>query len=345
MVMFIQNGNSFGGLATLGTNDVFNLGFETAGVTRATFDTTGNFAIGGTPLTTARLFVNDSGSSFAATSGAIQGAGHVSRFGDATGVVLDTGINGGNGAWLQATNQGNLAINYPIMFNPNGGNVGIGLGATTPSQLFHVAGTAGTANIRFNSLGGTSISGLALGGVNGLVYADTNGDLRKFDINGSTGLFMQNGNSFGTTATLGTNDAQNLSFETSMYYSYDTLHSRLVGIDTTLEHILMLSRSNLWWVWSTTAGILNWNDATNARSGKEKHYYCIQVLQMHQLLEAYFTHLVSNMLENRGACKHGTMVQFHITAHHIPGYFMRTQDGARGIRGQRSLWNNTGKLL
>jgi hypothetical protein len=43
------------------------------------------------------------------------------------------------------------------------------LGATTPHK-FHVAGTAGTANIRFNSLGGTSISGLALGGVNGLVH-------------------------------------------------------------------------------------------------------------------------------------------------------------------------------
>jgi hypothetical protein len=249
---FIQNGNSFGGLATLGTNDVFNLGFETAGVTRATFDTTGNFAIGGTPLTTARLFVNDSGSSYAATSGAVQGLGHVSRLGDASGAVLDTGINSGNGAWLQATNQGNLAINYPIMFNPNGGNVGIGLGATTPSQLFHVAGTAGTANIRFNSLGGTSISGLALGGVNGLVYADTNGDLRKFDINGSTGMFIQNGNSFGTLATLGTNDAQNLSFETSGITRMTFAAAGNIGIgDTTPASLFTVGNGDLFQVDST----------------------------------------------------------------------------------------------
>jgi hypothetical protein len=250
---FMQNGNSFGGLATLGTNDVFNLGFETAGVTRATFDTTGNFAIGGTPLTTARLFVNDSGSSFAATSGAIQGLGHVSRLGDASGVVLDTGINGGNGVWLQATNQGNLAVNYPIMFNPNGGNVGIGLGATTPSQLFHVAGTAGTANIRFNSLAGTGSTVLALNTTNGLVHADANGDLRKFDINNPTaGLIMQNGNTFGAAMTLGTNDAQNLSFETSGTTRMTFAAAGNVGIgDTTPASLFTVGNGDLFQVDST----------------------------------------------------------------------------------------------
>jgi hypothetical protein len=269
--MFIQNGNSFGALATLGTNDAFNLSFETAGVTRATFDTTGNFSIGGTPITTARMFVNDSGSSYAATSGAVQGIGHIERLGDASGVVLDTGINGGNGAWLQVTNQGNLAVNYPLMFNPNGGNVGIGLGATTPSQLFHVAGIAGTANIRFNSLSGTGLTTPLLNTTNGLVHADANGDLRKFDVNNPTnGLIMQNGNTFGAAMTIGTNDAQNFNFKTSGATRMTLTAAGNLGLGfaapTQRLEVNGIIQGGIGAV--TTGGTIDWNDVTNSRSGQ-----------------------------------------------------------------------------
>lgn len=44
---FVQNGNSFGALAILGTNDNFPLAFETNNVERMRIDTTGNVTIGG----------------------------------------------------------------------------------------------------------------------------------------------------------------------------------------------------------------------------------------------------------------------------------------------------------
>lgn len=44
---FVQNGNSFGATAVLGTNDAFNLTFETSGTTRMTLDTSGNLSITG----------------------------------------------------------------------------------------------------------------------------------------------------------------------------------------------------------------------------------------------------------------------------------------------------------
>ncbi len=40
---------------------------------------------------------------------------------------LDIGGNGGNGNWLQSTNRSDLSVNYPLLLNPNGGNVGIGI--------------------------------------------------------------------------------------------------------------------------------------------------------------------------------------------------------------------------
>jgi hypothetical protein len=40
--------------------------------------------------------------------------------------VLDIGSNGANGSWIQSTDKSNLALNYSLLLNPNGGNVGIG---------------------------------------------------------------------------------------------------------------------------------------------------------------------------------------------------------------------------
>jgi hypothetical protein len=68
----------------------------------------------------------------AATSGTTQTYG-LARFqagGGWTG-ALDMGSNGGTYFWLQSTDVGNLATNYSLLINPNGGNVGIG--TTTPT--------------------------------------------------------------------------------------------------------------------------------------------------------------------------------------------------------------------
>ncbi len=46
---FVQNGNSFGGLATLGTNDAYPLGLEVGGSTRITIATSGYVGVGTAP--------------------------------------------------------------------------------------------------------------------------------------------------------------------------------------------------------------------------------------------------------------------------------------------------------
>ena len=43
------------------------------------------------------------------------------------------------GTWIQSTDRSNLALTYPLLLNPNGGNVGIG--TTNPSQKLDVAGS------------------------------------------------------------------------------------------------------------------------------------------------------------------------------------------------------------
>jgi hypothetical protein len=46
--------------------------------------------------------------------------------------VLDFGTNGGNYNWIQATDSSNLATNYNLVINPNGGNLLVG---TTSSDI------------------------------------------------------------------------------------------------------------------------------------------------------------------------------------------------------------------
>jgi len=53
--------------------------------------------------------------------------------------ILDFGLNSTN-TWIQATNQTNLAYNYNICLNPNGGNVGIGTGTISPTAKLDVNG-------------------------------------------------------------------------------------------------------------------------------------------------------------------------------------------------------------
>ncbi|GAA4047342.1 hypothetical protein GCM10022409_36990 [Hymenobacter glaciei] len=81
---------------------------------------------------------NTGGSAFPATTGAAQSTGHFARFADGSGMVLDLGGNGGSGAWLQSTNVGGLGTNYPLLLNPNGGNVGINTGTTNAGRSLDI---------------------------------------------------------------------------------------------------------------------------------------------------------------------------------------------------------------
>ena len=88
-----------------------------------------------------------------ATSGTTQN--NALRIGaPSTNVVLDASSNGGVGTWLQSTNQTDLSLTYPLLLNPNGGNVGIGTAA--PSRAIHVV-SSGLNIATFEASNGNSI--------------------------------------------------------------------------------------------------------------------------------------------------------------------------------------------
>ena len=102
-------------------------------------DSSGNVGIGTTsPLV--KLDVQGSPSAPATSGTAQTGSLRLSQtLGDG---VLDMGfytsLNGT--AWLQSTNKSNLALNYDIALQPNGGNVGIGV--ENPDSNLHIKSTS-----------------------------------------------------------------------------------------------------------------------------------------------------------------------------------------------------------
>ena len=96
----------------------------------------------------ARLQVVGPGNALPAANGTTQSGGLIARFNETSTAILDLGSAAGTGYWMQATDSLSLATNYPLLLNPNGGNVGIGTSA--PDQKLSVSGDAD------KSAGGTS---------------------------------------------------------------------------------------------------------------------------------------------------------------------------------------------
>jgi len=82
-----------------------------------------------------------------------------------------------NPGWIQVTNENNLSTEYPLLLNPNGGNVGIG--TTNPNMLMEVYGT--DARIRINGSAATDpileFYDNAESAVKGYIYFDDDQDL------------------------------------------------------------------------------------------------------------------------------------------------------------------------
>lgn len=159
----------------------------------------------GTTSPTLALNVVGSTNSSPATAGTTQTGGSARFENFSSNIVLDFGGNGASGTWLQSTNKANLALNYPISLNPNGGNVGIG--TTTPGARLEVAGqikiTGGAPGagkvLQSDANGLASWATLAAGGVTnvsvgGLPLSVTNGSttpsISIAQANTSTGGFV-----------------------------------------------------------------------------------------------------------------------------------------------------------
>lgn len=155
-----------GGVITSNGNDI------TFGVnTNETMRVTSNNRIGiGTASPVSILSVRSAATnSWPASSGTTQ-SGLMTRLQGVDNLCLDLGANSGSGAWLQSTDAANLATSYPMILNPNGGNIGIG--NKTPSSRVDVAG-----GIR--ALGGapTFTSGVISSGYSFSSPGDTDGGM------------------------------------------------------------------------------------------------------------------------------------------------------------------------
>jgi len=102
-------------------------------------DDSRNVGIGtGSPAT--NLHIAGSGTGLPATSGTTQTYGRIRTSGSGSNAVLDIGNAGATGAWLQVTNQTSLGVEYPLLLNPNGGNVGIG--TSSPNEKLTISSGA-----------------------------------------------------------------------------------------------------------------------------------------------------------------------------------------------------------
>jgi hypothetical protein len=108
-----------------------------------------------------------------ATTGASQSA-LVLRLRGSDNAVMDFGVNGENGTWIQSVDRNGLHANYPLMLNPNGGNVGIM--TASPLDSLHVNGNIRVQNGSVyphadnrGSVGGTANRWVAVYAMNGTI--------------------------------------------------------------------------------------------------------------------------------------------------------------------------------
>jgi hypothetical protein len=135
---FIQNGNSFGTTALLGTNDNQSLALETSGSTRMFISSSGNVGIGTT--TPGVRFVN---SGATASSGPTLGSGIVGSQAllSANGVYgLYSGVSSNGDVWHQVQRNDSITAVYNLLLQPSGGNVSIG--KATANAKLDVSGSA-----------------------------------------------------------------------------------------------------------------------------------------------------------------------------------------------------------
>lgn len=130
----------------------------------------------------------------------------------------------------------------------NSGNVGIG--TTSPTQKLHVVGNAFITGALYDSTNSAGASGAILTSTGtGTAWSTISAAI-------DSGYFKQDGNSFGGLATLGTNDTQNLAFETNGSTRMTILSGGSVGIGTTAPEAKLQVMGSIYGVGSTNPSLI-----------------------------------------------------------------------------------------
>ncbi|HKC65849.1 MAG TPA: hypothetical protein VKB86_19555, partial [Pyrinomonadaceae bacterium] len=158
-----------------GVQDALGIYDETAGSYRMFFDGGGKVGIG-TSNPSNHLTVQGGTNAFPSTSGS-NGADTFLRItnsvGGPTGGALDFGQNGMSGSWLQSRNAGDYTSNFPLLLNPNGGNIGIG--KSNPTAKLDVNGdtqVTGNISVTGTNAGNITATGTITGGIIQATYQD-----------------------------------------------------------------------------------------------------------------------------------------------------------------------------
>lgn len=180
------------------------------------------------------------------------------------GECLDFGMNVATTyAWIQATNYGNLGVNYNLALNPNGGNVAIG--TSSPSTALHVISSdvSGNRTSPFNVQTITATSGNAPydGFGAGLVFAAThyngvvyNGARIRNVLNDNSLTSVGNSIAFDITPTRGgaltqamiINYNGELLVGTNVSTSSDPVHRIGTNGGTTYARLMIQERMGVW---------------------------------------------------------------------------------------------------
>ncbi len=284
---FVQNGNTFGAVARLGTNDNYNLQFETNGTIKMILTTAGNLDIGdgmiGSPRgDTSILLTRDGADAFLETYSGTESEGLIMR-GDGTndyGIVRQLGGGGYASGWgegLHIFTSNKLGVDDPIIFTTGGfermriGETGnfypssnnmydFGL-ATNSWKNIYVSGTTAFNSVEY-TWPGSDASGLLRSDGSGNLSWDTATYLTSGD------AFIQNGNSFTANAVLGTNDSYTLSFETggTSRVTINTSGHVYPVANNTYDLGLSTNRWNNIWGATIHIGTSTW-DLTQAANG------------------------------------------------------------------------------
>ena len=138
-IRFLKQGETFGFIEINPQADKSALHINTgdgagAGSTKFCLLQNGNVGIG-TIVPTSKLDIQTAGYGFPLNTGNAQTYGGLRISSPSGNVVLDAGVNGAYGAWIQATTRTDLSISQQLLLNPNGGNVGIGYSSVVSDKL------------------------------------------------------------------------------------------------------------------------------------------------------------------------------------------------------------------